>query len=417
MDRYPVAYIRRSSADEDNPGDVSREAQTAAVMELAHRDGHNGNLRILTDWDRSADPAREARREAFTELLGEIATGRVSAVYAYALDRLYRSMRTFLRLTDAAKAHDVRIVTLREGVLGGDGSPMAQAFGQITAVFSELELNTAKARNKGVADSRRRRGDSLGIAPYGWRHVKVDGVVTRVPDLDHPIGPILDAYRESGTVIAACRRLNAAGVRTVRGNLWQITSLGRVLDANDAERPARNNAGNRRRAPRALFAQLLRCGSPGCGRMLTPNLRRGGYYCSRGKLLPGHGRYWTSTSAIRPWIEAEAAHLRIPGDVAEMRERDEARRTALLAKRGRWIESYAEGLIGKSVRDAKLAAIVRELDHLEAADRLVEIPPAVDWTWPPERVDAVLRALWAEVTLDADLRPVSAEWVVPEWRA
>ena len=41
------------------------------------------------------------------------------------LDRLYRSMRTFLRLTDAARKHGVRIVTLREGVLGGDESPMA----------------------------------------------------------------------------------------------------------------------------------------------------------------------------------------------------------------------------------------------------------------------------------------------------
>ncbi len=44
------------------PGDVSREAQEAAVRELAHRDGYNGETRMLTDWDKSADPDKESRR-------------------------------------------------------------------------------------------------------------------------------------------------------------------------------------------------------------------------------------------------------------------------------------------------------------------------------------------------------------------
>ena len=83
-------------------------------------------------------------------------------------------MRTFVRLTDAAKAHGARVVTLREGVLGGDGSPMAQAFAQITAVFSELELNTAKARARGGIASRRRRGDALGRPPYGFTFTRDD---------------------------------------------------------------------------------------------------------------------------------------------------------------------------------------------------------------------------------------------------
>jgi hypothetical protein len=191
-------------------------------------------------------------------------------------------------------------------------------------------------------------------------------------------------------------------------------TLTRVLESNDVALPAKNRAGRRRRPPKALFAQLLRCS---CGRMLTPNGRRRQYYCHRGYILAGHGRYVVSQSTILPWIMEEAARLRIPGDVAAVRERDEARKTALLAKRARWVESYAEGLIDKATRDVRLAAIAREVDRLEAAEGLVDIPPAVDWTWPPERVNAVLRALWAEVTLDGDLRPVAAEWIVPEWRA
>ena len=45
------------------------------------------------------------------------------------------------------------------------------------------------------------------------------------------------------------------------------------------------------------------------------------------------------------------------------------------------------------------------------------IPAAVDWSWPPAQVNTVLRALWSEVTLGPDLRPVAATWTVPELRA
>ena len=48
MERYPVAYIRRSTADANDRGDVSREAKRP-LPRLAHKDGHNGDLRTFTD--------------------------------------------------------------------------------------------------------------------------------------------------------------------------------------------------------------------------------------------------------------------------------------------------------------------------------------------------------------------------------
>jgi hypothetical protein len=43
--------------------------------------------------------------------------------------------------------------------------------------------------------------------------------------------------------------------------------------------------------------------------------------------------------------------------------------------------------------------------------------PAIDWSWSAERINAVLRAMWERVELDDRMRPVRAEWLVPEWRA
>jgi len=126
VQRYPIAYLRRSSADSTDPGDISREAQETAVRELARRDGHNGELRIPADWGRSADDTKEGRRTGYLSMLAAIDRGECDVVYAASLDRLYRSMRTFVRLTDAAKANGTRIVTLPEGVLGGDGADGAR---------------------------------------------------------------------------------------------------------------------------------------------------------------------------------------------------------------------------------------------------------------------------------------------------
>ena len=75
MLRHPAAYLRRSYVDPGNPGDISREAQREAVRRLAHRDGHNGNLREYDDWGVSADVAKAGKRTAYAQLLADMDAG------------------------------------------------------------------------------------------------------------------------------------------------------------------------------------------------------------------------------------------------------------------------------------------------------------------------------------------------------
>ena len=415
--RYPVAYIRRSSADDDNPGDVSRAAQEQAVRDLAHRDGHNGDLRIFDDWNRSADEAKEAKRAAFGQMLAAIEAGHVSVVYAYALDRLYRSMRTFVRLTDAAKARGVRVVTLREGVLGGDGSPMAQAFAQITAVFSELELNTAKARARGAIRARQERGDRMGPAPYGFLHVREDDHIVRVADPERPIEPVLAAYREAGTVLGACRLLRERGIPApLGGATWGTSTLTRVLEMNAPELLPRRNIRGRRQPANAVLAQLVRC--PFCHGLLTPNRIRRQLYCRLGaRDRATHPRYVVTERAVMPFIRAEAARLSIPLDAIEMEANIGARRDALEAKLHRAHELYIAGDIDRARYDREAIAVRHDLGNLEAEEIAVALPPEIDFGWEPAKLNAVLRAIFEYVDLDEQMRPVAARWTVPAWRA
>jgi DNA invertase Pin-like site-specific DNA recombinase len=421
--QFAACYLRRSQADDANPGAVSREAQEAAVRGLVARDGYTGQLREYVDWNRSADEAKEGKRTAFLAMLKAIERGQISVLYAASIDRLYRSMRTFVALQDAAKAHDVRIVTAREGVLGGDGSPMAQAFSEISAVFTSMELNTIKARNSAALAARRARGDRMGSPPYGQRIVRdATGQAVRPiqwePDPERPLQVLLDAYATAGSVQGACKLLNAQHVPTPQGGagaVWQPASLTNILDRAEVL-PAH---GHRRHFSRAaLLAGLLVCPQPGCGRTMTPDVGRPagrGYYCAQGKKLGSavHGRWWAAESAVLPWIKTEVARLRTP-DAAETAEADEQTRLQLAAKQTRVIDLYADGLIGKADRDRRLAAIAEQVAKLDARQEVVAIP-AVDWDWPVEALNPVLHALFFPVRLRRR-GPPQITWRVPEWR-
>jgi DNA invertase Pin-like site-specific DNA recombinase len=436
MQRYPIAYLRRSSADANNPGDVSREAQEAAIRELARRDGYAGEVRVLADWDRSADEAKESRRAGFLAMLAAIDRGEVSVVYAASLDRLYRSMRTFVRLTDAAKAHDTRIVTLREGVLGGDGSPMAQAFAEITAVFSGLELRTTKARAAGALAVRRSRGDHIGRAGYGTKLARNEaGAIVLVPDPARPLEPVLAAVKEAGSILGACKLLNARGVPVPQGPTatrphdriaWYPTPLRKIVERNAPGLLPPSGPSGRRTPAHSMFAQLLVCH---CGHILTPEPGRRSYRCTVGNRngREAHGPMFASEARLMPWIQAEAARLRVIDsatgesvDAVRLAADHAAERAALAGRLERANELFVLGPKAggwtRERRDAEAAAVAAEVDRLGAAEAVVTIP-AIDWTWPPERINTVLRALWQRVELDERMHPVEAFWRVPEWRA
>ncbi|MBA3234965.1 MAG: recombinase family protein [Chloroflexi bacterium] len=427
MQRYPIAYIRRSSADASDPGDVSREAQEAAVRELARREGHNGNLRIYDDWNRSADVAKEAKRTGLNALLADIEAGKVSAVYAYALDRVYRSMRTFVRLTDAAKAHDVRIVTLREGVLGGDGSPMAQAFAQITAVFSELELNTTKARAAGAMAVRRQRGDHIGRVGYGYKLARNEaGAIVAVPDPDRPLEPLFQAMRDGGNILAACKLLNERGVPVPSGPtaerrhhaepIWHPTPLRKIIARNAPELlPRKGPTGRRQSARSSALAQLLVCH---CGHVLTPEPGRGSYRCTRGNRSGSdvHGKMFVTERAILPWIKDEAARFdpHKVGTETTLSEPDDVRRGTIIEQRRKLALAFTRGALDDATYEAEDAALASEMSALDAMGEVYGIPSAIDWTWSPERLNAVLRTYWNQVELGPDMRPIRADWRLPE---
>lgn len=436
MTRQAVAYLRKSRSD-DPSKEVSEDVQRSEIERLATRDGVT-IVHWFKDWDRSADESKVARRTEYAAMLKMVEACEVEAIYAYAVDRLYRSMSGFMKLTGAAKRCGARIITARDGVVGGDGSPMASAFAQIGAVFTELELNVAKSRARAAYAARVARGDHVGHVPYGHLLVKVDGVNRLEADPERPVEPILDAYqRAGGKVRTAVRILNDdLKLPAPRGGEWDRRTLLGLIQREAPELLPALTASGRRDAPvtPARFAKLLRCH---CGRLLTPNRhierRRSvetvavSYYCSRGNAMPGtHGRpYYVSEALVQPFIAEQAARY-MPDAVITLRDVDAPKRAALEARRLRVLDAYEVGGFDASELRRRVAAIDVELAKLGAQDDAlarITIPSAIDWDAEPGEINSALRAIFTAIDLDRDLRPVGVEWSVapqfydPEVRA
>ncbi len=416
IERIPVAYIRRSAADADSPGDVSRDVQESAVRDLAHRDGHNGDVRQFVDWAKSAAEEKEAARTEYRAMLAEVEAGRVSIIYAYSLDRLARSTTTFARLLKAAKDHDVRVVTQREGDLSDNGNPTSWAFGFLVSFFAEFELRMTKARAASARERRVIRGDRFGHAPYGHKHVRGDGGrIIRVPNPDEPLEPVLTAYRDAGSVLGACSLLEARGIPAPKGgSKWATSALTRIIEREAPETLPRRTLGGRRSPASSALAHLLRC--PFCGRMLTPNSARGQYYCANGaQYRETHPRYAVRDVDLMPFIMAEAARYRAPLDAVES-EGIEARQDAIGDRLDRAHELYIAGDVDRARFDAEKARAERDLEDLKGRATVAALHPQVDWSVAPDIINAVLRSIWREVRLDDTLRPIEVEWIFPELR-
>ena len=84
----------------------------------------------------------------------------------------------------------------------------------------------------------------------------------------------------------------------------------------------------------------------------------------------------------------------------------------------RVLDNYEDGLITREQRNEKLAAIDAQLAAAGRSAVVEALPGAIDWGWPVEDVNRLLRLLVERIDVGADMRSVSivprgriAEWV------
>ena len=424
--RAPVAYIRRSISRENDRGDVSREDQTAEVRKLANGDGPALHI-IDTDWGRSAGRKAAHLRAGYDGLVAAVERGEVSAVYALSEDRLARDVAAAVRLLNACERNGVPIVCRADRYEPGDARARRRFIDE--ANDNEYHLSKMTDRASGTAIIRKERGDTMGRAPYGYRHQMVNGVSKLVPHEGEDPQVVVDAFLETGTYGAAASKLNAAGYPTRFARVWDASTVRHVVLRERPELvPVRTHRGAGTRATR-YFARLLRC--PHADRhpatpFLTSSTAPGGggrsltrYYCRTAHVDPTHPRpYIVAERKVLAWAKEELKKLGGRMKV-ERREPADAKLAVLEARRERIIANYEDGDITREQKRAKLAAIDAEMPALEQGRRAAAswregtLKPVIrDWD-DPAAINAELRNLWQWVEMDpAIMEPVRAVWTV-----
>jgi DNA invertase Pin-like site-specific DNA recombinase len=463
----PVAYIRRSVARTGDPGDISREFQTAKVRALANGDGDS--LRIIDgDWGRSAGRHKADLRAAFRALLADIEAGKVSTLYAYSTDRLARDAESAYGLLNAAERAGTTIVTSEGRFPPGDR--MARQMFGFQAMQNEAALDNMSDKAASTAVRRQERGDRMGRAPYGYRHEMIDGVSTLVQRDDEDPMAVVAAFKEAGSYNGAAKLLNAQAGQTVTAEDGSVigtgaglpTRFGRQWDASTVRHIVMKHAPDlipvtRHRGSAALsvggrkparFARLLLCPhanlhKPAGNRPFLTAGTSPSYTRKDGTVAKYPVRYYCAvahTDAMhpRPYIVAEAKVIawarealqdvgrRYAVEMTGPEPAVEAKLADLEAQRDRVWTMVRELGYPMDRAKADVARIDAEMPALELGSRAVSLlsrlpayGPGIDLDGDSGEVNAALRNLWEYVELDSrtaseggTFEPVRAVWTI-----
>ena len=311
-----AGYLRVSREENDTAASAEeqRAGQKLDCETLALRDGHDA-VEWFDDWDRSADEAKAIRRTEFVRLVKAVERDEIAVIYARAMDRLQRSMTTLMRLVSACREHNVRLVTQREGVvLPGPGheapSPAGIAFIQMLGMFAEFELNTSKSRAQ--ARVRRQRAENASRVEAGRTDLIQMGQAHYGDRPGESWEAVVEAFKEAGTFIGACRLLIERGIPSRRAHLgqtWEASTVQRIVAHRSPNLlPARAVRGSRTIALH-YFTRLLVC--PHDDAILTTLPRPNGgctCICRNGWRAPKGEHpspYTVPESRVLRWAKAE----------------------------------------------------------------------------------------------------------------
>lgn len=217
-------YARQSIDKKDS---ISIDTQ----IEFCRRFAGTDECRIYTDKGWSG---KNIDRPEFQRLLSDIKSGSITKLVVYKLDRISRSLNDFSNLMELFRQYNVEFASTVETF--DTSTPIGRAMLGIIMVFAELERENILMRVKDNYYARGEKGMYLGGPPtFGFDKVPaaLGGIKTSmlVPNADTPtVQYMYDAYCVERTSLGdIAKQLNADGVQSPGGALWDSNMISRIL--------------------------------------------------------------------------------------------------------------------------------------------------------------------------------------------
>ena len=215
-------YCRISDDRESTRAGVER--QEKLCRELAAKQGWDV-VDLYVDDDISASEATRKRRPDYQRLLGDARAGRFDMIVSYTLKRLTRRYREGADLLDLADETGIEFSFVRAPEVNLNTAAGRKHFrGMVNDAISESEEIGERVRDKFA--EKRDLGEYLGGGrPFGWRQ---DGV-TLDPVEAAALAEACDDILVGSSTYEIMKDWNRAGLRTARGNPWEVGSVRQVL--------------------------------------------------------------------------------------------------------------------------------------------------------------------------------------------
>ena len=230
--RKAVIYIRQSSGHQVLTNVESRRMQHS-MREHVQKLGWDDSRIEVVEADTGITAASTAGRDAYKQLLTQVAAGQVGIVLSYESARLSRNCTDWYPLLDLCAYKDCLIAD-RDGVYD-PASPNGRLLLGMKGILSEVELHTLRGRLIAGVQNKAQRGELALALPAGLVRQE-DGRVVKDPDLQvqQAIDLIFGTFLAVKSASKVVRHLREQGLRIPRRHrnaetIWRAPTAAAVV--------------------------------------------------------------------------------------------------------------------------------------------------------------------------------------------
>lgn len=436
-ERQAAAIYARISQDRDGT-QLAVKRQLADCRAEAERLGW-GVAEEYVDDDISADSGRT--RPAYERMLHDLEAGRIDAILAWHIDRLYRrplDLEHLIEVCGRVGVTDLRTVSGAYDLGTGDGMLQARLLSIVAAAESDSKRRRGRRKMQELAEDGKPHGG--GVRPFGFREDRV----THDPAEADIIRALAARALAGESMPSLVRWLDEQDIRTVTGKPWRTPTVRNMLlsyrnrgirehqgqpmgpatwepiiDSDTGDRLRRKLTDPSRRTNRAARSYLLSglCRCEGCGTTMVTGRGHDGrrYLCRSGADFGGCGKRSIAAPSAEQ-IVAEMVLIRLDSpdlhDALAGRVRDDEAAQALYeqidadtAKLNELTDMWANNELDREQWTRAKAVI--EQRRTQARQRLSHMSGTRDLDAYIGQGDA-LRAQWESMNLDRQRAVVKA---------
>ena len=208
-------YTRKSSEEGLEQSFNSLHAQREACEAYIKSQQHEGWKLSATRYDDGGFSGGNMDRPAFKQLMADIASGRISVVVVYKVDRLTRSLTDFAKMVEQFDKHGVSFVSVTQQF--NTTTSMGRLTLNVLLSFAQFEREVTGERIRDKIAASKQKGMWMGgTVPLGYTAQDRKLVVNEVEAAT--VRSIFDGFLRAGSVYRLQEWLRTSNITNRRGN-------------------------------------------------------------------------------------------------------------------------------------------------------------------------------------------------------